>query len=122
LVCLDHRRALEADLHLEDAVPGGDLQPVNAGVGRDRRLAIGGRDGLVAGLRALEGPASTAKVGTTLCQTSAGSLSKSSENNSSLFSAIGAIGTGTWAPGRLTGGRRARRMPENDDRRPTPRR
>src|SRR3954470_23909746 len=40
-------------------------------------------------------PFSTVKVGTTLCQTLAGSApSKSSENRSSFFLAIGSVGTG----------------------------
>ncbi len=51
---VDHRGAFEADLDLDDAVLGGDLQAVHGGVGRDGGLAVGGRDVLVAGLRALE--------------------------------------------------------------------
>ncbi len=51
---VDHRGAFKADPDLDDAVLGGDLQAVHGRVRRDGGLAVGGRNVLVAGLRALE--------------------------------------------------------------------
>lgn len=52
---VNHRGAVELDLALDDAVLGGDLQAVDGSVGLDLGFAVGGGDGLVAGLGALEG-------------------------------------------------------------------
>ena len=70
---VDHRGTVEADPGLDDAVLGGDLQAVHGGVGLD-----GSGLPLAAGMFLsrvcvpLSAPFSTAKVGTTLCQTLAG--------------------------------------------------
>ena len=49
-----HRGAFQTNLHFDDAVPGGDLQAVDGGVGGDGGFAIGGGDVLVAGLHTLQ--------------------------------------------------------------------
>jgi hypothetical protein len=51
---VDHRGALKADLGLNDAIGGGDFQAMHSGMGCDGGFAIGGGNGLVAGLRSFE--------------------------------------------------------------------
>ena len=51
---VDHRGAFKANPDLDNAVLGGDFQPVYGGVRCDGRLAVGGGNILVAGLCALE--------------------------------------------------------------------
>ena len=51
---IDHGRTVETNLEFDDTVLGRHVEAMHGGVRGDGGLAVGGRDGLVAGLGALE--------------------------------------------------------------------